>query len=80
MFGIRVKPSLLKPTKVQVTTEGEYVLLTIGNNTMRMSYEHAITLSQWLRVRGKEAKRFAGDGSRHWHALAIANGAPDGKS
>jgi len=77
MFGIRSKHALLQPTKVQVTTEGELVVLTIGNSVMKMDYEHAITLSQWLRVRGKEAKLFAGDSSRHWHAIAVAGGAPD---
>jgi hypothetical protein len=31
-----------------------------------MEHETAIQLSTWLRVRGKEAKRIAGDESRHW--------------
>lgn len=79
MFGILAKPSLLKPMKVKVEQNGEYVELTIGNSTMRMSYEHALTLSQWLRLHGKAAKRFAGDGSRHWSMVAMANGAPEVK-
>lgn len=79
MFNILSRPAVLKPHKVSVSTDGDYVLLTLGNSTMRMRYEDAITLSQWLRVRGKEAKRFAGDASRHWHGIAIANGAPEVK-
>ena len=79
MLGIFSKPAVLKPHKVTVVTDGEYVLLTIGNSQMRLRYEDAITLSQWLRVRGKEAKRFAGDVSRHWHGIALANGAPEVK-
>jgi hypothetical protein len=79
MFGIVRKPTVLKPHKVAVIADGEFVVLTIGNSSMRMRYEDAIALSQWLRVRGKEAKRFAGDVSRHWHGIAIANGAPEVK-
>lgn len=36
---------------------------------MKMEYETAIQLSTWLRVRGKEAKRNAGDVSRHWTVI-----------
>jgi len=79
MFGIISKPSLLKPTQVKVEQNGENVELTIGNSTMRMSYTHALPLSQWLRLHGKAAKRFAGDGSRHWSMVAMANGAPEVK-
>lgn len=79
MFNILSRPTVLKPHKVSVVCDGEYVLLTIHNTTMRLRYEDAITLSQWLRVKGKEAKRFAGDVSRHWHGIAIANGAPEVK-
>jgi hypothetical protein len=57
-----------------VSTEGEMVKLSIGNAEIRMPYETAIQLSQWLRVRGKEAKRKAGDMSRHWSAIAILEG------
>jgi hypothetical protein len=77
MFGIRSKPSLLKPSRVLVECEGELVVLEINGTRMKMSYENAITLSQWLRVRGKEAKRFSGDMSRHWHGIAVLNGAPE---
>lgn len=62
---------LLKPTGVAVTHEGELVSLRIGDSTIRMGYETAIQLSQWLRVHGKAAKRTAGDMSRHWSAIAV---------
>lgn len=77
MTHIISKPALLQQTRVSVECVGDQVELTIGNSSMRMSYETAITLSQWLRVRGKEAKRMAGDQSRHWHGLAVLNGAPE---
>ena len=60
---------LLKKQRVAVETEGELVVLRVGNSEMRMDYETAIQLSTWLRVRGKEAKRLAGDDSRRWSVI-----------
>jgi hypothetical protein len=34
-----------------------------------MHYEDALKVSQWLRVRAKEAKKRAGDVSRHWSVV-----------
>jgi hypothetical protein len=50
------------------------VRLSIGNADIDMPYETAIQLSQWLRVRGKEAKRRAGDMSRHWSVIGLLEG------
>lgn len=61
--------SLLKPQQTTVTLEGELVVLRIGNTEIKMEGETAIQLSTWLRVRGKEAKRIAGDTSRHWTVI-----------
>jgi len=69
-----VKPSVLAPQKVSVGTEGELVTITIGNSTLRIGYEDALKLSQWVRMRAKQAKKRAGDESRHWSALAILDG------
>lgn len=60
---------LLQKQRIEVRAEGETVLLKIGNAEMRMDYEAAIQLSTWLRVRGKEAKRNAGDHSRRWMVI-----------
>lgn len=60
---------LLKPQRIDVRTEGTLVVLQIGNAEMKMPYETAIQLSTWLRVRGKEAKRIAGDTSRKWTVI-----------
>jgi len=60
---------LLQKQRIVVATEGELVVLKIGNAEMKMPYETAIQLSTWLRVRGKEAKRAAGDVSRHWTVI-----------
>jgi hypothetical protein len=60
---------LLKKQRVEVRTEGELVVLAVGNAELKMDYETAIQVSTWLRVRGKEAKRNAGDVSRHWTVI-----------
>lgn len=69
-----VNSPLLSRQRISVAAEGDMVALTIGNATINMPYETAIQLSQWLRVRGKEAKRQAGDMSRHWSAIAVLDG------
>lgn len=69
-----VNSPLLSRQRISVAAEGDMVKLTIGNADIRMPYETAIQLSQWLRVRGKEAKRNAGDMSRHWSAIAVLDG------
>lgn len=61
--------NLLKQQQTTVSLEGELVVLKIGNTEIRMEGETAIQLSTWLRVRGKEAKRIAGDNSRHWTVI-----------
>lgn len=60
---------LLKMQRIEVRTEGELVVLKIGNTEMKMEYATAIQLSTWMRVRGKEAKLNAGDHSRHWSVI-----------
>ena len=60
---------LLKPQRMSVACEGELVVFSVGNTEMKMPYDVAIQLSTWLRVRGKEAKRNAGDHSRHWSVI-----------
>ncbi len=60
---------LLKKQRIEVQAQGELVVLTIGNAALTMDYETAIQLSTWMRVRGKEAKRNAGDASRHWTVI-----------
>jgi len=66
--------SLLSKQRIAVDIEGELVKLSIGNTDIKMPYETALQLSQWLRVRGKEAKRLAGDSSRHWSAIGLIEG------
>ena len=60
---------LLKPQRIEVRTEGPLVVLQIGNTELKMLYDVAIQLSTWMRIKGKEAKRRAGDESRHWSVI-----------
>lgn len=60
---------LLKRQRLEVATEGQLVVLRVGNATMRMEHDTALQLSTWLRVRGKEAKANAGDTSAHWSII-----------
>lgn len=66
--------TLLSRQRISVEIEGELVKLIIGNATIRMPYETALQLSQFLRVRGKQAKKLAGDNSRHWSAVGYLDG------
>lgn len=70
----KVGSPLLSRQRIAVAAEGDLVVLTVGNADLKMPYETALQLSQWLRVRAKEAKRLAGDMSRHWSAVAVLEG------
>ena len=65
---------LLARRRIAVGSEGELVVISIGNSELKMHYEDALQLSQWIRVRAKEAKRRAGDQSRHWSLVATLEG------
>ena len=66
-----VRPPTVEATRIEVTSEGEQVKLTIGNATVGFHYETALTIAAWLRTRAKEAKARAGDTSRSWRAIGI---------
>ena len=63
-----VAKGLLKRERVEVTSEGDLVKIMLGNVEVKMSYTDALMLSQWIRMRAKEAKRLAGDPS-HWFSV-----------
>lgn len=64
----------LQQMRIAVEARGDQVRMTIGNAQIDMPYETALQLSQWLRLRGKEAKRTAGDLSRHWSVVGQLDG------
>lgn len=69
---------LLKKERIAVESVGDLVVMQLGNVTVKLPYETALLLSQWLRVRAKEAKRRAGDTSRHWSLLGTLHDASRG--
>lgn len=77
MPEIITKPPLITRQNIEVRSEGELIAIVIGNSTLRLHYEEALTLSQWIRVRAKESKRRAGDLSRHWSAVAVLDDLPE---
>lgn len=79
MSGLLINPGQypsapLQRMRMEVVCRGELVDLVVGNTTLTMPYDAALQLSQWLRVRGKEAKRNAGDLSRHWSVIGLLEG------
>lgn len=67
--------NLLRQERIAVSSEGDLVLVQLGNVEVKLPYETALQLSQWLRVRAKEAKRRAGDTSRHWSLIGTMHDA-----
>ena len=52
---------LMQEHRVEVDVQGDLVVLRIGNNEIKMAYEHAFMIADWLDIRAKQAKIFAGD-------------------
>lgn len=70
-----VNKNLLKQERIAVSAEHDLVVMQLGNVEIKLPYESALLLSQWIRIRAKEAKRAAGDNSRHWSAIGIVTDA-----
>jgi hypothetical protein len=62
---------LMSQHRIAITDRGGDVVLAVGNSELVMPYETALQVSQWLRIHAKQAKRRAGDVSRHWSAIGI---------
>lgn len=69
-----VNSPLLSRQRISVEARGEMVRMTFGNVVIDFDYETGLQLSQWLRVKSKQAKHNAGDHSRQWRALAWLDG------
>lgn len=73
-----VNKNLLKRERIAVASEGDLIVVTLGNVEVKLPYETALLLSQWIRIRAKEAKRRAGDVSRHWSVIGTLHDAQVG--
>lgn len=64
------KPNrLVNRLRYGVKTQGEQVILTLGNADIEFDYMTAFEISQLLRFHAKEAKIIAGDIHKHWSIL-----------
>ncbi len=70
-------PKILKAYEAAVEARGTSVFVKLGPCELGLPWEVCFILSQWIRLKGKEAKRNAGE-MAHWskveHAGAVANG------
>lgn len=73
-----ISKDILKRERISVAAEGDLVVIELGNVLVKVPYETAFLLSQWIRVRAKEAKATAGDTSRHWSLLGVLQGLRNG--
>lgn len=67
--GVRKVKDMTTANKMHVKTEGTLVLVKLGATEVKMPYQAAFTISQWIRLRAKESKQRAGDLNRHWSAI-----------
>ena len=72
-----IGPSLLESLNMVVEHEFDCVKLTVGGHTLTMEYPTAFTLSELLRCHGKQAKKFAGDGSLNLGGSAVLTDAEE---
>lgn len=72
-FGIHVKEKPKTWFREDVALEGRLVAIKLGVHILRLHFENALQVSQWLRVRAKEAQRVAGD-NRHWSEVSNMKG------
>lgn len=77
-MSIYRRADLLKRERIAVEAEGDLVVMYLGNVTVKLPYETALLLSQWLRLRAKECKSFVGDESRHWSVIGVMHDAEYG--
>lgn len=71
--------ALLQKQRISVQTEGELVVLELGNVTVKLEHPTALQLAAWLRAQGQVAKRRAGDFSAHWNVIGTLQGLEPGE-
>jgi len=67
---------LLTKQSIEVTSNGEAVILRIGNVDLPMHFEHAFDISRWIREEGTACKRGTGR-ARTTRSLGIASNAEE---
>lgn len=72
-----IGPSLLESQKMLVSHEFDCVKLEVGGHVLTMDYPSAAKLSSMLRVHAKQAKKFAGDASKHLECESVLTDAEE---
>jgi len=72
-----IGPSLLESQNMIVSHEMDTVIVEIGGRRLTMDYPTALKLSEMLRTHGKQAKKFAGDASKHWSTTGVLSDAEE---
>jgi hypothetical protein len=70
---------IMQQTNVAVLAEADWVVVIFGNLKIRLPYADALTVSHWLVICAKQAKRMAGDNSHTINPLAYLTLMRDGK-
>lgn len=65
-----VGASIIQKHHVRIWHELDTVVLEINGTSLKMEYPYAIAISEQMRLHGKQAKKFAGDKSKHWSTEA----------
>ena len=77
------QPAQIRPQDprkaIGIVNEGELVVMRLGANvSAKFHYEVALKLSEWLRLRAREAKAWAGDTSRGLSVMGLLHDATPG--
>ncbi len=79
MPNVATNGKLLQQQRISVQTEGELVVLELGNVVVKFDHPTALQLAAWLRAQGQVAKRRAGDFSQHWNVIGTLQGLEPGE-
>lgn len=75
---MEVLPERLNAKDVDIRAQGQMVMVRFGHIKAGLPFAAAETISQWIRLRGKEAKRNAGE-LAHWSSIARATAVSHGE-
>ncbi len=69
--NVVIGPSLVESMRAEIGHIGDMVYLDVGGQRLEIDYPTAIKFSSLLRVHAKQAKKFAGDGRKHWTSESV---------
>jgi len=72
-----IAPTVLQKQDIAIWHEGELVKLQVGTGVLTFDYPTAFKVTGLLRYHAKQAKGFAGDGSKNWSTFAVLTDAEE---